>query len=66
MFTRKEVKLQERLMILESMKQQGYFKTAEEYLKARRWIISDLIPAWFINEMKEYELKGNEYERNNH
>lgn len=56
--------MQERLMILEAMKQQGYFKTAEEYLKARRWIISDLISAWFINEMKEYELKGNEYERN--
>ena len=50
--------MQERLMILEEMKQQEYFKTAEEYLKARRWIISDLIPAWFINEMKEYELKG--------
>lgn len=58
--------MQERLKILAKMKEDGYFKTAEEYLKARRWIISDLIPAWFINEMKEYELKGNENERNKH
>lgn len=56
--------MQERLKILEEMKKDGYFKTGEEYMKARRWIISDLIPAWFINEMKEYELKGKENERN--
>lgn len=58
--------MQERLKILAKMTEAGYFKTGEEYMKARRWIISDLIPAWFINEMKEYELKGNENERNKH
>ena len=50
--------MQEKLKILVKMNNDGYFKTIEEYMKARRWIISDLIPAWFINEMKEYELKG--------
>lgn len=47
--------MQEKLKILVKMNQDGYFKTIEEYLKAKQWILSNRIPEWFESEMKEYE-----------
>lgn len=47
--------MQEKLKILVKMNNDGYFKTIEEFLKARQWILTNRIPEWFIQEMKEYK-----------
>ena len=40
--------------ILEKMKQDGYFKTLEEYDKATKWLSDNIIPSWFREDMKKY------------
>lgn len=40
--------------ILEKMKQDGYFKTLEEYDKANNFLQENIIPSWFREDMKKY------------
>ena len=43
--------------ILEYMNKSDYFETPKEYEKAYKWVKSNIIPQWFINDMKKYEIK---------
>lgn len=47
--------------IVEFMNKQGYFKSIEEYDKANKWLNEDVIPHWFLEDMKNYYSKFIEY-----
>jgi hypothetical protein len=40
--------------ILELMNKNNYFKTEKEYEKANMWLEKEIIPGWFLNDMKKY------------
>ena len=45
------------LDIIENMKNNGYFKTEYEYEKILNWFNEGIIPNWFKEDMKKYNLK---------
>lgn len=47
--------------IVEFMNKQGYFKSLDEYDKANKWLNEDIIPNWFVEDMKKYYTNFIEY-----
>lgn len=43
-----------RFKILDIMKADNYFKSPEEYVKATKWLETNIIPSWFKNDMMRY------------
>ena len=50
-----EVKEKKRFAILEFMKTKNYFKNSQEYDKATHWLETNMIPSWFVKDMKKYQ-----------
>lgn len=50
-----EIKKETQYEIIEKMKNQGYFKTTQEYEKAIMFLNTNIIPKWFIEDMKKYQ-----------
>lgn len=48
-----------KLITLEKMKLNGYFKNITEYNKAINWLEKDITPEWLLNDMKEYFINEN-------
>lgn len=48
------VKKENKLNILETMKNDGYFKNEWEYEKVSKFLKSGIIPEWFNNDMNNY------------
>ena len=46
-----EYKPLDRFEVLELMRANNYFKTADEYMKARHWLETGVIPQWFKDEI---------------
>ena len=51
------VKKESKFNILETMKNDGYFKSEWEYEKATKFLKSGIIPEWFNNDMNNYREK---------
>lgn len=49
------VKKENKLNILETMKNDGYFKNEWEYEKVSKFLKSGIIPEWFNNDMNNYK-----------
>ena len=49
----KKYKKLDRYEVLEQMRANNYFKTAEEYLKAKQWLEEGVMPEWFKQALKE-------------
>jgi hypothetical protein len=47
----KEYKPLDRFEVLEIMRANNYFKTADEYMKAKHWLETGVIPQWFKDEI---------------
>lgn len=47
-----------KLIVLEKMKNDNYFKTSKEYEKVIKWIEKDIIPEWLLNDMKNYFINN--------
>lgn len=43
-----------RFEVLEYMRYKNYFKTADEYLKAKEWLERKAMPEWFKEDIKKY------------
>lgn len=56
---------QTRFDILDFMKNQGYFKTPNEYDKASKFLQMNIIPEWFRDDLKKYYSMMNQ-EKLNH
>lgn len=50
----KEYKPLDRFEVLEQMRANNYFKTADEYLKAKQWLECGTIPEWFKNDITKF------------
>ena len=48
-----------KLITLEKMKLDGYFKNTTEYDKAIKWLEKDITPEWLLNDMKKYFINEN-------
>lgn len=48
-----------KLITLEKMKLNGYFKNTTEYNKAIKWLEKDITPEWLLNDMKKYFINEN-------
>ncbi len=51
----KEVKKEKYMLLLNKLDSIGYFKDVNEKIKATGWIDRDIIPYWFLNDMKNIE-----------
>ena len=52
-----EYKTLDRFEVLELMRANNYFKSADEYMKARHWLETGIMPQWFKDEItKTYNL----------
>lgn len=49
-----EFKPLDRFEVLERMRERNYFKTVEEYLKAKEWLTKGLMPEWFKKDMQKF------------
>ena len=47
-----------KLIVLEKMKNDNYFKTSKEYEKVITWIEKDITPEWLLNDMKNYFINN--------
>lgn len=47
-----------KLLVLEKMKSDNYFKTSKEYEKVIKWIEKDITPKWLLNDMKNYYINN--------
>lgn len=47
-----------KVLVLEKMKNDNYFKTAREYEKAIKWLEKDISPEWLIKDMKNYFINN--------
>lgn len=50
-----EVTKENNLLIIEKMRNDGYFKAPQEYDKILMWLDKGIIPSWFREDMKAYE-----------
>ena len=48
----KKYKKLDRYEVLEQMRVKGFFKTADEYMKAQKWLEEGLMPEWFKEALK--------------
>lgn len=53
-----EIKKESQYEIIEKMKKQGYFKTTQEYEKAINFLNTNIIPVWFMEDMKKYQQEN--------
>ena len=47
-----------KVLVLEKMKSDNYFKTSKEYEKVIKWIEKDITPEWLLNDMKNYYINN--------
>lgn len=47
-----------KVLVLERMKNDNYFKTTKEYEKAIKWLDKDINPEWLLNDMKNYFINN--------
>lgn len=50
----KKYKKLDRYEVLEQMRVKGFFKTADEYMKAQQWLEEGIMPEWFKQALKDY------------
>lgn len=51
----KEAEKEQSFLIIEKMKDDGYFKKEQEYDKILMWLEKGIIPSWFKNDMENYK-----------
>lgn len=51
----KETEKEQSFLIIEKMKNDGYFKKEQEYDKILMWLEKGIIPSWFRNDMENYK-----------
>ena len=49
----KKYKKLDRYEVLEQMRANNYFKTADEYLKAKQWLEEGIMPEWFKEALRD-------------
>lgn len=51
----KEAEKEQSFLIIEKMKDDGYFKKEQEYDKILMWLEKGIIPSWFKSDMENYK-----------
>ena len=50
----KEVELANKVIVVENMKKDGYFKNNNDYSKIIGWLADGIVPSWLEEDMKKY------------
>ena len=50
----KEVEIANKVIVVENMKKDGYFKNNNDYSKIIGWLADGIVPSWLEEDMKKY------------
>ena len=50
----KEVEIANKVIVVENMKKDGYFKNNNDYSKIIVWLAEGIVPSWLEEDMKKY------------